>query len=69
MHNKAIRHEVRTQLKNEYPNWHRLTRKEKKSITNKVIEEVLSDYEYKSPIKASSVELLGIETQTFSLEL
>ena len=65
MHGKAISREVRKQLKNGYPNWNRLTRNEKKSITKKVMTEIGANYNFKSPIEASTVELLGIEKQIY----
>jgi len=63
MHGKAIKREVREQLKKAYPNWNRLLKREKKSIIKKVLDEISANYNFTSPIKASTVELLGIENQ------
>ena len=37
MHKKDIKARVRKQLKTKVPNWHRLTRKEKREIAQKVL--------------------------------
>jgi len=65
MHGKAIRREVREQLKNKYPYWNRLTKKEKKAITSKVVCEVSSNYDFTTPVETSKHELLGIEEQMY----
>ena len=36
MHHKAIKAQIRKQLKIRYLNWHRLSKKEKKAIAKKV---------------------------------
>jgi len=41
MHHKAIKAQIRKQLKTRYSNWDRLSRKEKKSIAKKVLEEAV----------------------------
>ena len=47
MHHKAIKAQIRKQLKTRYSNWDRLSRKEKKSIAKKVLEEVVKDHDFK----------------------
>lgn len=63
MHHKAIKAEIRKQLKTRYPNWHRLAKKEKKTITKKVLDEVVANYDFKQELTTPVAELLGIETQ------
>ena len=63
MHLKNIKAQVRKQLKSNFPNWHRLTKKEKKEIANKVFDEVSADYDYSEEIKTSKPELLGLSGQ------
>ena len=46
MHHKAIKAQIRKQLKIRYPNWHRLTKKEKKTIAKKVLDCSRSNYFY-----------------------
>ena len=41
MHHKAIKAQIRKQLKIRYLNWHRLTKKEKKAVAKKVLNEVV----------------------------
>ena len=38
MHKKDIKAQVRKQLKTNFPNWHRLTKKEKKGDCSKSLE-------------------------------
>jgi hypothetical protein len=35
MHHKAIKAQIKKQLKTRYLNWHRLTKKEKKAVAKK----------------------------------
>ena len=63
MHHKNIRAIIRKQLKSNYPNWKRLTKKEKKRISKMVIDEVVKDYDFNKEIDTSKPELLGIESQ------
>ena len=42
MHHKAIKAEIRKQLKTQYPNWQSQTKKEKKAIAQKVSNEVVT---------------------------
>jgi hypothetical protein len=63
MHVKEIKSTIRKQLKSEYPNWKRLTRKEKRSIAKKVLDEVVKGYDFEKTIQTPLAELLGIEEQ------
>ena len=63
MHHKAIKKQINKQLKKEYPNWHNLTKKEKKTIARKVLDEVMQSYDFKQEPEFTLPELLGIETQ------
>lgn len=65
MHHKAIKHEVRKQLKKQYPNWNRLTKKEKKLLAHQVIDEIVGDYNFKKPVEAPINDLLGIDNQSY----
>ena len=63
MHYKNIKLLIRKQLKKQYPNWNRLSRKIKKEIACKVLAEVTAEYDFNGDIAASPSELLGIEQQ------
>ncbi|MCA1795530.1 MAG: transposase [Desulfobacteraceae bacterium] len=63
MHLKDIKLIVRKQLKKQFPNWKRLTRKEKKEIAKKVLSELVADYDFKQTVTAPKEDLLGIEQQ------
>ena len=63
MHHKNIKLIVRKQLKKQYPNWNRLSRKMKKEIARKVLAELSAEYDFNGDITASPSELLGIEQQ------
>ena len=63
MHHKDIRAQIRKQLKTNYPNWKRLSRKEKKAIAKMVLDEVIKDYDFSQEINTPLSELLGIEDQ------
>ena len=63
MHHKNIKLIIRKQLKRQYPNWKRLTKKTKKATARKVLAEVSAEYDFKQDIRASREELLGIEQQ------
>jgi hypothetical protein len=41
MHHKAIKAEIRKQLKIQHPNWQSLTKKEKKAIAKNVLNEAV----------------------------
>ena len=63
MHHKAIKAEIRKQLKTQYPNWQRLTKKEKKGMAKKVLNEVINNYDLKQEVTTPLEVLLGIESQ------
>ena len=63
MHHKAIKAQIRKQLKTRYLNWHRLTKKEKKAVAKKVLDEVVANYDFKQEVTTPLEVLLGIETQ------
>ena len=44
MREKDIKRQVVKQLKKDFPGWRRLSKKEKKSLAKKVLEEVMADY-------------------------
>ena len=63
MHHKNIKLAVRKQLKKQFPNWKRLSKKAKKELARNVLTEVVSEYDFKQDITAPLAELLAIETQ------
>ncbi len=63
MHHKNIKLTIRKQLKKQYPNWNRLNRKTKKEIAQKVLAEIVSEYDFSRDVISPREELLGIEQQ------
>ena len=63
MHHKNIKQMIRKQLKNEFPNWKRLTQKVKKELADKVLTEVVAEYDFNQDIDVPLEELLAIEAQ------
>ena len=63
MHHKDIKAQIRKQLKTNYPNWKRLSRKEKKATAKMVLDEVVKEYDFSREVKTPLAELLGIEEQ------
>jgi hypothetical protein len=63
MHHKDIKAQVRKQLKTNYPDWHRLSRKAKKQIARKVLDEVGDNYDFPKEVKTPLWELIGISDQ------
>jgi len=63
MHHKTIKAEIRKQLKTQYPNWQCLTKKEKKAIAQKVLDEAVKNYDFKQDVTTPLEVLLGIESQ------
>jgi hypothetical protein len=63
MQHKNIRKEVIAQLKKEFPNWKRLSKKMKKELAGKVFKEIVGEYDFKQVITVPAEELLGIENQ------
>ena len=64
MHHKDIKAKVRKQLKIEYPNWKRLSRKKKKAVAKMVLDEVVNGYNFSQEVKTPMAELLGIQEQS-----
>jgi hypothetical protein len=64
MHHKDIKRMVRKQLKKQFPNWKRLTKKTKKEIAVKVLTEMSAEYDFKQEVNGPIEELLAIETQS-----
>ncbi len=63
MHHKQIKALIRKQLKKEYPNWKRLSKKQKKTLAKQVLTAVVEDYDFQQEISLPREELLGIEEQ------
>lgn len=63
MHHKNIKRLVGKQLKKHFPNWKRLPKRIKKDISNQVLAEVGSEYDFSKEVTTPREELLGIEEQ------
>ncbi|BBO86450.1 hypothetical protein DSCO28_70160 [Desulfosarcina ovata subsp. sediminis] len=63
MHHKDIKAQIRKQLKTQFPNWHRLTRKEKKEIARQVLEQVIENYDSSKEIATPVPDLIGLSDQ------
>lgn len=63
MHHKNIKLTVKRQLKKDHPNWHSLTKKEKKELAKQVTEAVISEYDFKQEINSPVEDLIGIDNQ------
>lgn len=63
MHHKNIKAIIRKQLKTNYRDWKRLTKRDKKQIAKKVLDEVVADYDFKKEIETDKLDLLGIAQQ------
>ncbi len=63
MHHKAIKAQIRKQLKTRYPNWQRLNKKQKKAIAKRVLDQVVENYNFNQEVITPVEELLGIEAQ------
>jgi hypothetical protein len=59
MREKDIKRLVHKQLKKNFPNWRRLSRKEKKSLAREVLEEVVAGYGSNEPSGVALNELTG----------
>lgn len=64
MNHKEIKRQITKQLKREYPDWKRLTKKEKRAIAKQVLSEVVENYDFDQEIEATAAELLGIDNQS-----
>ena len=63
MQKKDIKAKVRKQLKTKFPNWQSLTKKEKKAIAQKVLNEIVNTYDYSQEIETPMPELIGLSEQ------
>ena len=63
MHHKNIKAIIRKQLKSNYRDWKRLKKREKREIAQKVLDEVLTEYDFKKEVETDPLELLGVEQQ------
>ena len=50
-------------LTKQYPNWKRLSRKQKKVISKAVLNEAVAQYDFEQDIQVPLEELIGIEEQ------
>ncbi len=69
MHHKNIKVIIKRQLKKDHPDWHSLTRKEKKALAAQVTEAVISDYDFKQGIDTPVEELIGIDNQVLNKDI
>lgn len=60
MHEKNIKRMVSKQLKKQFPNWKQLSRKQKKALSSKVLEQVVHEYSFDETALPSLPELTGI---------
>jgi len=67
MTHKDIKRKIRKQLKTNYPNWKKLSKKQKKAIAKEVLNEAVKEYDFNKPVKASIPKLLGIENQVAAI--
>ncbi len=63
MHHKNIKAIIRKQLKTNYRDWKRLKKREKRAIAKKVLDEVVTGYDFKKEVETDRLDLLGIEQQ------
>jgi len=63
MQNKDIKTQIRKQLKKRYLNWNNLTKKEKKQISKKVMDEVVANYDFSKTVTTPILELIGLSAQ------
>ena len=63
MHHKNIKAIIRKQLKTNYRDWKRLKKREKREIAKKVLDEVVTDYDFSKEIETDKLDLLGIKQQ------
>jgi len=64
MQHKNIKRVIKKQIKKEHPNWKRLSKKEKRKVSQQITEAVIDKYNFKQEIDVPIEELIGIETQT-----
>lgn len=63
MKHKDIKRIINKQLKSKYPNWSKLTKKEKKRAAKEITTQVIEGYEQPKEIQTPLAELVGIEEQ------
>ena len=63
MHHKNIKAIIRKQLKTNYRGWRLLKKREKREIAQKVLDEVVADYDFSKEIETDKLDLLGIAQQ------
>jgi hypothetical protein len=63
MQHKAIKAEIRKQLKTRYPKWQWLTKKEKKATAKRVLDEVVKEFDFEQEVTTPLDVLLGIDSQ------
>ncbi|OEU65045.1 MAG: hypothetical protein BBJ57_07595 [Desulfobacterales bacterium PC51MH44] len=69
MHHKNIRRIIKKQLKKQYPNWKRLSRKQKKAISKAVLSEAVAQYDFEQDIQVPLEELIGIEEMAHFIDV
>ena len=69
MHHKNLTLIVKRQLQKDHPDWHSLTKKEKKDLAKQVTEAVINDYDFKQDIDAPVEELIGIDDQVINEDI
>ncbi|MCP4403480.1 MAG: hypothetical protein GY801_40010 [bacterium] len=55
MHHKQIKALIRKQLKKEYPNWKRLSKKQKKALAKQVLTAVVEDDDFQQAISTNQL--------------
>lgn len=63
MHRKNIRLIITKQLKKNFPNWKKMTKKSKKELTRQIMLEVVDNYDYSQTLDIPIDELIGVEDQ------
>jgi hypothetical protein len=66
MHFKNIKAIIRKQLKTNYRDWKRLKKREKREIAQKVLDEVLAEYDFKKEVETDKLES-GVSTSLRSI--
>ncbi|MCG6879009.1 MAG: hypothetical protein LJE96_07680, partial [Deltaproteobacteria bacterium] len=67
MHFKNIKAIIRKQLKTNYRDWKRLKKREKREIAQKVLDEVLAEYDFKKEVETDKLES-GVSTSLRSIQ-
>ncbi len=69
MHEKNIRRIITKQLKKNFPNWNKMTRKSKKEMTKQIMMEVADTYDYSQTLDIPIEELIGVDGQAPSASI